>query len=91
MLTIGRYGTAGRGLSIALVGCYLFISAIQSDPSRAHELGGILSELRALPGGVLITAAFALAFIGSSALDFVVAVYRRFDPGRTGGRRRRRR
>jgi hypothetical protein len=91
MLPIGRYGTAGRGLSIALVGYYLFISAIQSDPSRAHELGGILSELRALPGGVVITAAFALAFIGSSALDFVVAVYRRFDPGRTGGRRRRRR
>ena len=89
VLPIGRYGTAGRGLSIALVGCYLFISAIGGDPSRAHELGGILSELRALPGGVVITAAFALAFIGSSALDFVVAAYRRFDPGRGRDRPRR--
>jgi hypothetical protein len=91
MLPIGRYGTAGRGLSIALVGCYLFISAIRSDASRAHELGGLLRELRSFPGGVVITAAFALAFLSSSTLDFVVAIYRRFDPARRRGRTRRHR
>lgn len=79
MLPIGRYGTSGRGLSIALVGGYLFVSAIQNDPSRAHELGGVLNDLRSWPGGVVITGAFALAFIGSSILDLVVATYRRFD------------
>jgi hypothetical protein len=90
MLPIGRYGTAGRGLSIALVSCYLFISAIQSDASRAHELGGVLRDLRTLPGGVVITAGFALAFISSSILDFVGAVYQRFDPARRRGRSQRR-
>jgi hypothetical protein len=91
MLPIGRYGTAGRGVSIALVGCYLAIAAIQGDASRAHELGGILGELRSLPGGIALTAAFALAFIGSSALDFVVTVYRRFNPIGAGVPKRRRR
>ncbi len=91
MLPIGRYGTAGRGLAIALVGCYLLISAIRADASQAHELGGALRDLRALPYGVVITAAFALAFIASSALDFVVAIYRRFDPGRHRSPNRRRR
>ncbi|HWD60293.1 MAG TPA: DUF1206 domain-containing protein [Stellaceae bacterium] len=91
MLPIGRYGTGGRGVAIALVGFYLFLSAIQGDASRAHELGGALNDLRALPYGVAMTGAFALAFIGSSVLDFAIASFRRFDPGRAPARKRRRR
>lgn len=82
MLPIGRYGTAGRGAAITLVGGYLIVSAIHGDPRQAHELGGVLKELRSLPFGAAITGAFALAFIGSAILDFVVAAFRHFNPRR---------
>ena len=80
MMPIGRYGTAGRGAAIALVGVYLLVSGIHGDPRQAHELGGVLKEMRALPWGAAITGAFALAFVGSAALDFVVAGFRHFNP-----------
>jgi hypothetical protein len=77
---IGRYGTCGRGVAIALVGFYLLISALHGNPREAHELGGMLKELRELPYGIVYTAAFAFAFIGSSLSDFAAAAFRRFDP-----------
>lgn len=80
MLPVGRYGTFGRGASIALVGFYLMLSALHRDAREAHELGGLLHELRQFPYGAWITGAFALAFIGSAVLDFVVASFRRFNP-----------
>jgi hypothetical protein len=80
MLPIGRYGTAGRGAAITLIGAYLLVSAIHGNPREAHELGGVLKETRALPFGAAIIGAFALAFIGSAVLDFVVAAFRHFNP-----------
>ncbi|HZK89054.1 MAG TPA: DUF1206 domain-containing protein [Stellaceae bacterium] len=77
---IGRYGTGGRGVAIALVGVFLVISAIHSDPHDAHELGGVLRELRGFSYGAAVTAAFALAFVGSAIFDFVIAGFRRFNP-----------
>lgn len=80
MLPIGRYGTGGRGAAIVLVGAYLVVSAVHGDPHQAHELGGVLREMRALSWGAAITGAFALAFVGSALLDFAVASFRRFNP-----------
>ncbi|MBV8779057.1 MAG: DUF1206 domain-containing protein [Alphaproteobacteria bacterium] len=80
MLPLGRYGTAGRGAAILLVGGYLILSAVQGNPHEAHELGGMLKEMRALPWGGAITGAFALAFVSSAALDLVAASFRRFNP-----------
>lgn len=80
---IGRYGIAGRGAAIALIGCYLFVAALHGNAREAHELGGVLTELRAHPYGVAAIALFALAFIASSLLDFVIAGFRRFDPTRS--------
>lgn len=82
MLPIGRYGTGGRGAAIALVAAYLIVSGIHGDPRQAHELGGALKEMRALPFGAAITGAFALAFLGSAVLDLVVAGFRHFNPRR---------
>jgi hypothetical protein len=80
MLPVGRYGTAGRGAAIALVGGYVLVAAVHGNPREAHELGGALAALRSLPYGAAGTGLFALAFIGSSLLDFVIAGFRRFDP-----------
>jgi hypothetical protein len=80
---VGRYGTGGRGAAIALVGCGLFAAMIHGDPREARELGGMLAAVRSYPYGAVATGLLALAFIGSSLLDFAIAAFRRFDPGRT--------
>lgn len=77
---MARYSLAGRGLAIALIGGYLVAAALHGDAHKAHELGGVLSTLRASHYGQAAMLFFALAFIGSALFDFLAAVYRRFDP-----------
>jgi hypothetical protein len=77
---MARYGIAGRGVAIALVGAYLIAAADYGNPREAHEVGGVLAALRQVPYGRALIALFGLAFIGSSLFDFVAAFYRRFDP-----------
>ena len=77
---LARYGIAGRGAAIALVGCYLLAAAFYGNPREAHEVGGVLAALRGTPFGEALIGLFGLAFIGSSLFDFVAAFYRRFDP-----------
>ena len=77
---LARYGIAGRGAAIALVGCYLLAAAFYGNPREAHEVGGVLAALRGTPFGEALIGLFGLAFIGSGLFDFVAAFYRRFDP-----------
>lgn len=77
---MARYGIAGRGAAIFLVGCYLVAAALYGNPREAHEVGGVLAALRSAPFGQALIGLFALAFIGSSLFDFVAGLYRRFDP-----------
>jgi hypothetical protein len=77
---IGRFGTGGRGVAIAAVGVTLCAAAWHGNPQEAHELGGLLKTVRDQPYGAVATGLFALAFIGSCTSDFVVALFRRFDP-----------
>ena len=77
---IARYGVAGRGAAIALVGGFLVAAAFYGNPREAHEVGGVLAALRNLAYGRVLIGLFGLAFIGSSLFDFVAAFYRRFDP-----------
>ena len=77
---VARYGVAGRGAAIALVGAYLIAAAAYGNPREAHEVGGVLAALRQVPYGRALIGLFGLAFIGSSLFDFVAAFYRRFDP-----------
>lgn len=77
---IARYGIAGRGGAIALVGACLIAAAAYGNPREAHEVGGMLAALRGAPYGRALIGLFGLAFIGSSLFDFVAAFYRRFDP-----------
>jgi hypothetical protein len=77
---VARYGIAGRGAAVALVGCYLLAAAFYGNPREAHEVGGVLAALRQVTYGRVLIGLFGLAFIGSSLFDFVAAFYRRFDP-----------
>jgi len=77
---VARYGIAGRGAVVALVGGFLIAASLYNNPREAHEVGGILAALRHLAYGRVLIGLFGLAFIGSSLFDFVAAFYRRFDP-----------
>jgi hypothetical protein len=77
---VARYGIAGRGAAIALVGCYVVAAAFYGNPREAHEVGGVLAALRGAAYGRVLIGLFGLAFIGSSLFDFVAVFYRRFDP-----------
>jgi Domain of Unknown Function (DUF1206) len=77
---VARYGVAGRGAAISLVGGYLIAAAVYGNPREAHEVGGVLAALREAPYGRFLMGLFALAFIGSSLFDFIAGFYRRFDP-----------
>src|SRR5947207_5276627 len=77
---VARYGIAGRGAAVALVGCFLIAAAFYGNPREAHEVGGVLAALRPGTYGRVLIGLFGLAFIGSSLFDFVAAFYRRFDP-----------
>jgi hypothetical protein len=79
---VARYGIAGRGAAVALVGVFLLAAAFYGNPREAHEVGGVLAALRGLTYGRVLIGLFGLAFIGSSLFDFVAAFYRRFDPAR---------
>jgi hypothetical protein len=74
---IGRYGLAGRGLSVSLVGIYWVSAAINGEPSKAHELGGALQAVQQLPKGWLLLLILGLALAASSLFDFVEAFYHR--------------
>lgn len=77
---LDRFGYAGRGIAVGLVGCCLVAAAIHGNPREAHELGGALTVLRSFAGGRVLLGLFALAFIGSGIGDVAAALFRRFDP-----------
>jgi hypothetical protein len=77
---INRFGYAGRGIAVGLVGCCLLAAAIHGNPREAHELGGALTVLRSFAYGRVLLGLFALAFIGSGIGDIAAALFRRFDP-----------
>lgn len=75
-----RAGLAGRGLAVAIAGGYALAAAIDVNPREAHELGGVLTQLRGTAYGRGLMALFALVFAASAVFDFVTALYRRVDP-----------
>jgi hypothetical protein len=74
---IGRYGLAGRGLAVSLVGVYWMSAAIHAEASEAHELGGTLQAVQQNPKGWLLLLTLGLALAASAVFDFVEALYHR--------------
>ena len=79
---IGRYGLAGRGAAIALVGIYWMAAALQGQPSKAHELGGALHAVQQHSKGWLLLLTLGVALAASADFDFVEALYH--SPRRLG-------
>ena len=79
---IGRYGLAGRGVAVSLVGTYWMAAAIQGEPSKAHELGGALQAVQQHSKGWLLLLTLGVALAASAVFDFVEALYH--SPRRLG-------
>lgn len=73
-IRFGRFGLAARGLVLAIIGGFLLVAAVQSDPSEARGLGGALGTMNDTPWLLGIV---ALGLIAYGAYQFVRAKYRR--------------
>lgn len=74
---ISRFGLAARGLVFTIIGGFLVVAAIQSDPSEATGIGGVLTMMRGTPWllGVL-----ALGLVAYGVYNLVRARYRVIRP-----------
>lgn len=73
----GRLGFAARGVVFGVIGIFLMLAALRSDPGQARGLGGALRALEAQPFGSLILAVVAAGLVAYGVYMFVAARYRR--------------
>ncbi len=77
----GRLGYAARGVVFIVIGSFLVLAALQTNPNQARGLGGALSALASQPFGPYLLGTVALGLICYGLFMFVVAWYRRIDAG----------
>ncbi len=78
----GRFGLAARGVVFGIVGVFLIVAALRSDPSKAQGLGDALRTLLQQPYGTWILGVVALGLVAYGLLMLAVARYGRIAPGR---------
>lgn len=74
---IGRMGYAARGVAFGIVGVFLIVAAVQTDPDEARGLDGALAVLAQQPWGWAVLSAVAVGLIAYGLYMFVQARYRR--------------
>jgi hypothetical protein len=60
---IGRYGLAGRGVAVLIVGIYWISAALHGNASNAHELGGTLQAVQQHSQGWLLLLTLGVALL----------------------------
>lgn len=73
----GKIGLIARGVVAGLVGVLLIVAALQSDPSEAHGLSGVLLALERQPFGPWLLGLVALGLVAYGLYMGVEALYRR--------------
>ena len=76
---VSRFGLCARGVAFLIIGGFLFIAAIQHDPSEARGLSGALQALQQQPFGWILLAILALGLFAFGAYSIIESVYRRVD------------
>ena len=74
---LGRMGYAARGIVFGVVGLFLVIAALRSDPREARGLDGALTTLAEQPWGWLVLGLVAVGLGAYGIFMFVEARYRR--------------
>jgi hypothetical protein len=73
----GRFGLTAHGIVFGLVGMFLVIAALRSNPQEARGLGGALQALAEQPFGPWLLGIVALGLIAYGLFQLVEARYRR--------------
>jgi len=73
---IARWGLSARGLVFLMIGGFLCLAALQTDPSEAKGLGGALTTLAQQPFGPWLLLVVALGLVAYGVYCFVNARYR---------------
>lgn len=76
---ISRFGLCARGVAFLIIGGFLFVAAIQHDPSEARGLTGALQALQQQPFGWILLAILALGLFAFGVYSLIESVYRRVD------------
>jgi hypothetical protein len=73
-----REGLMARGFVFVVMGAFVTLAALRSDPRQAIELDGALEKIAQQPYGALLLAFVAVGLFMYGAFQFLKARYRRF-------------
>jgi hypothetical protein len=74
---LGLAGYAARGVVVALIGAFLLVAALNSDPREAVGFDGALAALARQPYGMALLGAAALGLLAFAAYSAIEARYKR--------------
>lgn len=77
---IARWGLSARGVVFLIMGGFLVLAAVQTNPQKATGLGGALNTLAQQSYGQILLAVVALGLVCYGIYCWVNAVYRRINP-----------
>ena len=72
----GKFGLSARGVIFGIIGGFLIVAAVQSDPSETRGLGGVLDTLARQPYGPWLLGLVALGLIAYAVHCVVQSRYR---------------
>jgi len=75
----GRFGLAARGLIFAVIGGFVVVAALKSDPGEAKGIGDALDFVASQPFGPWLLLAVALGLVAYGLYCLVRARYRTFE------------
>ncbi len=74
---VGQIGLSALGLTLCIIGAFVILAAVRSDPDRAVGIAGALDAVGDGPFGALLLGTVALGFVVYGMHCFVLAWYRR--------------
>jgi hypothetical protein len=77
VIRIGRIGHAARGMVFLIIGGFLIVAALQSNPERAMGLGEALQQFTRTPFGPWLLGLVALGLVAYAIYTLAEARYRR--------------
>ena len=80
VVRVGRAGLAARGVVFGIIGVFLLLAALRTNPGEARGLGGALRTLEQQPFGPWLLALVAVGLISYGIYELVRARYRRIQP-----------
>ena len=80
VVRIGRAGLAARGVVFGIIGLFLLLAALRTDPGEARGLGGALQALEQQPFGPWLLGVVAIGLMAYGIYELVRARYRRIQP-----------